>query len=262
VRPALSDILASTARRVALLRDRTPDLRQSAERAPLPRPFARVFSGASVAVIAEVKRRSPSAGEIRPDLDPVAHARAYQAGGAAAISVLTDREYFGGSLADLEGVAQAVTVPTLRKDFILDELQVFEARAAGASAVLLIARALKPRRLAELARSAREVELGTLVEVHDERELEAALEARPTAVGVNSRDLSDFTVNLEAAERLLGRVPPGVPAVAESGIETRADVERMAAAGAVAVLVGTSVARASDPEAAVAALTGVARAAR
>ncbi|MGH7753348.1 MAG: indole-3-glycerol phosphate synthase TrpC [Gemmatimonadales bacterium] len=262
MKPTLSDILASTARRVALLRDRRPDLRQAAERSPVPRSFTGAFAGDSVAVIAEVKRRSPSAGEIRADLDPVTHARAYQAGGAAAISVLTDREYFGGSLADLEAVARAVGLPALRKDFILDELQLFEARAAGASAVLLIARALKPRRLAELARTAREIELGTLVEVHDERELDVALAAKPTAVGVNSRDLTDFTVDLGVAERLLGMVPSGVPAVAESGIETRSDVERMAGAGAAAVLVGTSVAGAPDPKAAVAALAGVARAAR
>ena len=210
-------------------------------------------------MIAELKRRSPSAGAIRETLDPVATARAYVAGGAVAVSVLTDEPHFGGSLADLEAVAGAVAVPVLRKDFILDELQLLEARAAGASAVLLIVRALDDADLAALARAARGLGLGTLVEAHDEQELDRALAVDPSAVGINSRDLDSFAVDLATAERLLARVAPGVPAVAESGIETRADVERLARAGADLVLVGTAVARVPDPEQAVRGLTGVRR---
>src|SRR5438309_2339216 len=152
-----------------------------------------------------------------------------------------------------------VSLPVLRKDFILDELQLSEARAAGASGVLLIVRALSADRLRALARAARDQSLGVLVEIHSEVELEQALAADPTAVGVNSRDLASFAVDLRAADRLLAQVPASLPAIAESGIETRDDVERMARAGADLVLVGTAVARMEDPEAAVRALCGVAR---
>src|SRR5256885_1563151 len=173
---------------------------------------------------------------------------------AVAISVLTEAPHFGGSLEDLMCVAQAVSVPVLRKDFILDELQLLEARAAGASGVLLIARALPPDRLEALARTARDNALGVLVEVHSAAELDQALAADPTAVGVNSRDLATFAVDLRLAERLLARVPAPVPAIAESGIETRADVERMAGAGADLVLVGPAGGRLGEPEAAAQAL--------
>jgi indole-3-glycerol phosphate synthase len=176
-----------------------------------------------------------------------------------AISVLTDELHFGGSLDDLARVSGTVALPVLRKDFILDELQLYEARAAGASAVLLIVRALTPKRLDTLARAARGQGLGVLVEVHSRGELEAALAAEPTAVGVNSRDLATFTLDIELAERLVAEVPAGVPAIAESGIATRAAVERMAAAGADLVLVGTAVARTADPAAAVRELVGVER---
>src|SRR5246127_5153113 len=143
----LEAILQTTPERVAALRARTGELERQAAKAPAPRPFKHATSGPDIGVIAEVKRRSPSAGAIREDLDPVEHARAYAQGGAVAISVLTDEAHFGGSLDDLARVAAAVAVPVLRKDFILDELQLYEARAAGASAVLLIVRALKPERL-------------------------------------------------------------------------------------------------------------------
>jgi indole-3-glycerol phosphate synthase len=215
--------------------------------------------GSALGVIAEVKRRSPSAGAIRTDLDPVRHAQAYVRGGAVAISVLTDELHFGGSLEDLSLVAQAVAVPVLRKDFIVDELQLLEARVAGASAVLLIVRALRPAELRALARAARACGLATLVEAHAVRELDLALDVDPSLVGVNSRDLGTYAVDLGAAEQLVARVPPGVPVVAESGIDCREDVERLARAGADFVLVGTSVARTDDPAAAVRALTGVPR---
>ena len=257
--PTLPTILAATRQRLEALRPAIRDLERRAAKAPTPRAFGPALGGGAVAVIAEVKRRSPSAGAIREALDPVATARAYVAGGAVAVSVLTDEPHFGGSLADLEAVARAVTVPVLRKDFILDELQLLEARAAGASVVLLIVRALDDADLAALAQSARGLGLGTLVEAHDEKELDRALAVDPSAVGINSRDLDTFAVDLGTAERLLARVPPGVAAVAESGIETRADVERLARAGADLVLVGTAVARVPDPEQAVRGLVGIKR---
>jgi len=256
---SLDAILRATRDRVASLRARAAELERAAGAAPVPPPFAAALRGATVGVIAEVKRRSPSAGSIRDDLDPVKHAQAYERGGAVAISVLTDEVHFGGSLEDLARVAAAVSVPVLRKDFILDELQLLEARAAGASAVLLIVRALALGRLEALTRGARDAKLGVLVEVHAADELDRALVVGPDAVGVNSRDLASFHVDLALAERLVARVPADVPAVAESGIEARADVDRLAAAGADVVLVGTSVARTSDPEQAVRALCGVPR---
>ena len=258
-RTTLDTILAVTRTRVAALQKSAADLERRATAAPPARPWLGAFPRDTVGVVAEVKRRSPSQGPIRADLDPVAHAGAYVRGGAVAVSVLTDEVHFGGSLDDLARVAAAVAVPVLRKDFILDELQLLEARTVGASAVLLIVRALEPGRLVALAAAARGLGLATLVEVHTEAELEAALAAQPTAVGVNARDLSSFAVDLRAAERVVGRVPPSVPAVAESGVAGRADVERLAAAGADAVLVGASVARSSDPERAVRELTGVRR---
>jgi len=261
--PTLQSILRSAKERASGLRPRSRELERAAQAAPNPRPFAKLFGpeGESVTVIAEVKRRSPSAGEIRSDLDPVGHALAYARGGARAISVLTDPTHFGGSVDDLTRVALAVSVPVLRKDFIVDELQVLEARAAGASAVLLIARAFAAGdgRLAALSRFASGIGLGTLVEVHAESELDVALAAGPTAIGVNSRDLDTFVTDMDVALRLVPLVPAGIPAVAESGLERRADVERVAAAGADAVLVGTAVARAGDPEQAVRELTGVRR---
>jgi indole-3-glycerol phosphate synthase len=257
--PTLDTILAATRTRVAALHPRRGELERRAAEAPPPRPFAAVLGGPSVGVIAEVKRRSPSAGAIAEHLNPVLHAAAYARGGAVAISVLTDEAHFGGSLEDLERVVREVPCPVLRKDFILDELQLLEARVAGASAVLLIVRAMDARRLRALARVAHDLGLGVLVEAHDDAELDAAVAVGPTAIGVNSRDLATFAVNHGAAEHLVARVPRGIPAVAESGIETRADVERFAAAGADLVLVGTSVARAANPAAAVRALCGVPR---
>src|SRR5437899_6817177 len=182
----LDEILTATRARVAALRPQARELERRASAAPPPRPFHGALQGSTLGVIAEVKRRSPSTGAIREDLDPVEHAQAYAQGGAVAISVLTDERHFGGSLADLARVASAVTVPVLRKDFILDELQLYEARAAGASAILLIARALTPARVRALSLAARSQGLGVVVEVHTEAELGAALAAEPTVVGVNS----------------------------------------------------------------------------
>jgi indole-3-glycerol phosphate synthase len=255
---SLDAILAVTRKRVDALQESAGALERAAQNGPPIRPFP----GApvpTVGVIAEVKRRSPSQGAIREDLDPVAYAQAYVRGGAVAVSVLTDEAHFGGSIDDLTKVAGAVTVPVLRKDFVLNEVQVFEARAAGASAVLLIARVLKPRQLQELATEVRGWDMTPLIEIHAESELDAALGAGPGVLGVNARDLDTFVVDLHAAEALIGQVPGGIPVVAESGVETRAHVERLAAAGADLVLVGTSIARQANPETAVHALTGVRR---
>ena len=258
-RATLEEIMAVTETRVAALQGCAPDLARRAAAAPLPRPFLSVPIGPTVGIVAEIKRRSPSQGAIRPDLDPVAHARAYARGGAVAVSVLTEEAHFGGSLDDLSQVAAAVAVPVLRKDFIIDETQILEARAAGASAVLLIVRVLTPDRLSALAAAAARHGLATLVEVHTPGELEAALAVRPTAVGVNARDLATFTVDHRRAEGIIARVPAPIPVVAESGVESRGDVERLAAAGADFVLVGTSLARRGDAETAVRALMGVER---
>src|SRR5512143_3414401 len=249
----LERILMDTRERVARLQPRRGELEHRAANVSPPRFFGGLAPDGSVGVIAEVKRRSPSAGAIHADLDPVAHARAYAAGGAVAISVLTEPQHFGGSLDDLQGVAAAVPVPVLCKDFILDELQLLAARAAGASAVLLIARILTAIRLRELIAAASRLELGVLVEVHSVDELDAAI------VGVNNRDLDSFEVDLAVGERVLRAVPRHLVAVAESGIESRADVERLAAAGADLVLVGTALVRHADPRTAVHALCGVPR---
>ena len=256
---SIDAILALTRTRVQGLRGRRAELEGLAAGAPIPPAFGPGVVGKTVGIIAEVKRRSPSAGDIRADLDPVRHALAYQAGGAVTISVLTEEAHFGGSLDDLEQVTKAVSIPVLRKDFIVDELQLLEARAAGASLVLLIVRALTDLELKRLAAEAKRLGLATLVEAHDRVELDRALVVSPTAVGINNRDLSTFVTNLKVAEALVPAVPKGILAVAESGIEERGAVERLATAGADLVLVGEAVARAHDPAAAVRGLSGVPR---
>jgi indole-3-glycerol phosphate synthase len=221
---------------------------RAARMSEAPRGFRRALEAAEPpAVIAELKRRSPSRGEIRPDFDPVACARDFAAGGAAALSVLTDSRYFGGRLEYLTQVRAAVSLPLLRKDFVIDPYQVDEARTAGADAVLLIVSALAGGALRELLAHARERGLDALVEVHDERELEAALTAGADLVGVNNRDLRSFVTDLTVTERLAPRVPPGVLLVAESGIAGPADVARLARAGARAFLVGESLMREAEP---------------
>lgn len=212
------------------------------------RGFRRTLAAAAPpAIVAELKRRSPSRGEIRPQFDPVACARDYALGGAAALSVLTDERYFGGRLEYLTAVRAAVALPLLRKDFLIDAYQVDEARVAGADAVLLIASALAAPALAALLGRARTLELDALVEVHDERELDSALAAGADLVGVNNRDLKTFVTDLTVTERLAPRVPASVLLVAESGIAGPADVARLARAGARAFLVGESLMRQPEP---------------
>ena len=256
---SLDQILDSTRRALPSLRERRGLLEREAGSRPRPPSLSRALQRERVAVVAEVKRRSPSAGVIRDDLDPLERAALYARHGASAISVLTDRPHFGGSIEDLRAAASRVEVPLLRKDFILDELQILEARAAGASAVLLIVRALTSERLALLLAAARTHGLEALVEVHTEAEIEQALAAGARVVGVNSRDLDSFRIDTAAAWRLLARVPADRIAVAESGMATADDVARAADAGADAVLVGSALSRAADPGAVLRAMTGVPR---
>jgi indole-3-glycerol phosphate synthase len=215
--------------------------------------------GGAVAVIAEVKRRSPSKGEINAGLSTADTARDYAAGGALALSILTEPNSFGGSLADLAEAAGAVEQPLLRKDFIVDPRQVLEARTHGASAVLLIARALSPDALPLLAATAAEAGLDFLVEIRDESELERALAIDAMLIGVNSRDLETLRIDQATGARLIPLVPPDRVAIAESGIGARGDVVEAARWGADAVLVGSSISAAANREIAVRQLCGVPR---
>lgn len=221
-------------------------VRAEAAQAPPPRDFAAALRVPGVRLIAEVKRASPSKGLLRHDFDAVALACEYEANGAAAISVLTDQHFFQGSLDHLRAVRQNVDLPVLRKDFILDSYQVYEARAAGADATLLIVVALGDGDLKALHRLVHELGMTALVEVHNETELERALEIGPRIVGVNNRDLRTFEVDLETTARLRPLVPAEVVLVAESGVHTREDVARLAAIGADAMLVGEALVRAED----------------
>lgn len=242
---------------VAALRPESRALRDAAESSPQPRPFeASLRREGEVALIAEHKRRSPSAGLIREGLDIVSCAEAYERGGAAALSVLTDTEYFGGTLADLRAVRQVVDLPILRKDFTIDPLQLWESRAAGADAVLLIVRILDDATLADLISLGRELGLGILVEVHTAAELERALRADAPVIGINSRDLDTFHTDLAVALTLGRTLPPDRTFVAESGIRGPEDVDRLGAAGADAILVGESLMRSPNLTEAATALVG------
>ena len=205
-------------------------------------------------VIAECKRRSPSKGVLAPTYDPVAIARHYEAGGAAAISVLTEPTFFDGSLEHLASVRQAVSLPLLRKDFIVDEYQLFEARANGADAVLLIVAALDQMSLARLQQRAWDLGLATLVEVHDEEELTRAIDAGARIIGVNNRNLRTLAVDTEGSYRLAARMPAHVTAVSESGLQTRNDLERLSAAGYRAFLIGERFMTDANPATAIRAL--------
>ena len=256
----LERIVASKGEEIRALRREGPGLRRAAEDAPPPRPVLEPLRRrARVAVIAEVKRRSPGAGEIDSGLDPVALSAEYEEAGAAAVSVLTDRSWFGGSLDDLRAVRGARRVPLLRKDFVVDELQVYEGRAAGADLMLLIVRILDPALLADLRAMVEELGMTALVEVHDEWEVEAALASGAALVGVNNRDLNSFRTDLAVTERLARYLPDDVVLVSESGVRAREDVERVAAAGADAVLVGEALVRSDAPGRLLEALASVPR---
>jgi len=210
--------------------------------------FLSALRAPGLSIIAECKRRSPSAGLLSTETDLPARAAAYARGGAAALSVLTEEDHFGGHPEDLTDLAP-VGLPRLRKDFILDEAMVLESLAMGADAVLLLAVCLPDALLGELLEVARGVGLGALVEVHNERELERALACQPDCVGVNARDLRTFEVDLARVDEFLPQVPPGVLRVAESGLRSLPDLQRVLEAGADAALVGEALMRCSDPAA-------------
>jgi indole-3-glycerol phosphate synthase len=244
----LEPILAARRRSVAeaLRRPGADRLRERARAMPAARDFRAALAGPGLAAIAELKRRSPSAGELKGGADAAATARLYEAAGAAALSILTEPDYFAGDLSDLVAARAAVGVPVLRKDFVVHPWQLAESRAAGADAVLLIVAALG-RATGDLLAEARRLGLQALVEVHDEAELALAIDAGADLVGVNNRNLADLSVDLRVAERLIPLLPRGIVAVAESGVERRDDAARMARAGAAAILVGTALMRAADP---------------
>ena len=235
-------------------------LAEAAAGAPTRGFTAALSNGEGLAVIAEVKRRSPSKGNLAVDLDPVGLAGRYERGGAACLSVLTDAEFFGGSPDDLRTARDSVGIPVLRKDFTVAPADVADARIMGADAVLLIAAALSPTELADLLGLSRRLAIDALVEVHDEAEAEVALAAGASLVGVNQRDLVTFEVDTARAERVVKALPESVVRVAESGIRNATDAGRLADAGFDAVLVGESLVTSPDPSAAVAALKGTGRA--
>lgn len=243
----LEPILARKRGEVAALRARGKELAAAAADAPPVRPWAAALrAGERVALIAELKRRAPSAGSLRPDLDPVELARTYGDSGAAALSVLTDVD-FAGELQDLERARGAVLIPALRKDFVLDPVQIWESRAAGADAVLLIARALSDGELERLLDVAAEAGLSTLVEVHDEEELEGALAVGAEVIGINNRDLRTFATSIDVTRRLAPSVPADRVLVAESGIESERDVAELGRCGVDAVLVGRALVTSANP---------------
>ena len=226
-----------------------------ARQMPPTRGFAAALRAqSSLAVIAEIKRRSPSKGDLFADLDPVALAQAYESGGASCLSVLTDSPHFGGSVSDLQRARDAVSVPVVRKDFTVSERDVLDTRIMGADCVLLIAAALDKTELVTFHELATSVGLDVLVEIHDEAELEIALSANASIIGVNQRDLVTFQVDHERAIRMAALIPANVVRIAESGVRDRSDAQNLRDAGYDAVLVGESLVTAADPAAAIAEL--------
>ena len=255
----LAAIVASTQRDLEVRRAGVPLAALSARAAASRTPRGAIFTTrlrqrGTVNVIAECKRRSPSRGVLATAYDPVVQAQAYVRGGAAAISVLTEPSFFDGALTDLAAVRAAVDVPLLRKDFVVDEYQLLEARVAGADAVLLIVSALAPADLARLHAAAQALGLAVLVEVHDEEELDVAIDAGAAIIGVNNRNLHTLAVDTSVSVRLAHRMPGGVVAVSESGLSSATDVARLHAAGFHAFLVGELLMTSADPEAVLRAL--------
>jgi indole-3-glycerol phosphate synthase len=259
---ALEPIIASTRQELARRRDRVPEAeleREAARRAGELRPFAQALVKPGLSVIAEHKRRSPSAGVIRAELPLEDVVGAYERGGAAALSILTEGPSFGGSLDDLRAARAASALPILRKDFIVDAYQLHEALAAGADAILLIVAALQPAELERLHEIALSLGLAALVEVHDESELERAAALGAQLIGINNRDLTTLNVDIRRTFDLLPGVPDGATVVAESGLRTASDLAELEGAGVDAVLIGEALMRSADIEAACRALTGQAR---
>jgi indole-3-glycerol phosphate synthase len=231
------------------------DLEREAGSQPEGRPFAEALARPGTSLIAEHKRRSPSAGTIREGLSCADVVSAYERGGAAALSVLTEEAHFGGSLADLREARAASELPVLRKDFTIDPYQLYEAKAAGADAVLLVVGAMSQDELAALYREAHALDLDAIVEIHDEEELDAALVVDADVLGINNRNLEDFSVDIQRTFDLLHDVPAGKVVVSESGIQTRDQIDELEQVGVDAVLIGETLMRAPDPEEAVRQLT-------
>jgi indole-3-glycerol phosphate synthase len=231
------------------------ELEREAGSQPEGRPFAEALARPGTSLIAEHKRRSPSAGTIREGLSCADVVSAYERGGAAALSVLTEEAHFGGSLADLREARAASELPVLRKDFTIDTYQLYEAKAAGADAVLLVVGAMSQDELAALYREAHALDLDAIVEIHDEEELDAALEVDADVLGINNRNLEDFSVDIQRTFDLLHDVPAGKVVVSESGIQTRDQIDELEQVGVDAVLIGETLMRAPDPEEAVRQLT-------
>ncbi len=257
----LGRIVGEAFERASALEPRRGVLVRAAREVPVgPSMHDALLAGSHVSVLAEVKRRSPSRGTIAEGLNAVDQARAYVQGGAAGVSVLTEPRHFGGSTEDLVAVRQVLHLAALKKDFHVAPIQLVEARALGASAALLIARALGPDELPRMMDAGRELGLELLVEVRDEGELDRALVAGATMIGVNNRDLETLVIHLDTCDRIIPLIPRDVLAIAESGVRSREDVERYARCGAHAVLVGSVLSASPDPVAATRALTGVPRA--
>jgi indole-3-glycerol phosphate synthase len=255
----LADLTAAARDQVARRREQVSleELERAISARVEGRPFNEALAAPGMSLIAEYKRRSPTAGDLPRGADSVEQiVRAYERGGAAALSILTDGEHFGGSLADLRAARATTDLPILRKDFILDRYQLYEAAAAQADAVLLIVAALEPDDLAQLHAEADALDLDCLVEVHDAEELEAALEVDTEVIGINNRDLNDFSVDLERTFELLADVPAGKTVVSESGIRSREQVSELERVGVDAVLIGETLMRAQDPEQACRELAG------
>ncbi len=255
----LGELTDEATARAATLSPSLEDLRVRARDAEIPPSFAQALRKRDVAIIAEVKRSSPSKGVINSTLDVEQQVKAYEKGGASAISILTEPRRFGGSNEDLVRACSATRLPVLKKDFHVDVAQIFEAKTLGASAALVIVRAIEPRRLLELLDAGCAVGVEILVEVRDEAELELALIYRASLIGINNRNLETLEIDPGTAARLLPFIPGDVIAVAESGIKSAADVTRLAEAGADAVLVGSELSGAADPAKAVSSLTGIER---
>jgi indole-3-glycerol phosphate synthase len=255
----LGELTNEATARAATLAPRAAELERLARNAGSVPSFRGALQAQQVGVIAEVKRSSPSKGAINPGLDLVGQVKAYEEGGAAAISVLTEPARFAGSNDDLILARKSVVLPLLKKDFHVEVSQLLEARVLGASAALVIARAVSPARLRDLMSAGADVGLEILVEVRDERELDLALSLNASLIGVNNRNLETLEIDAGTSLRILPLIPRGVVAIAESGVKSAADVKRVAAEGADAVLVGSELSGSSDPESAVRSLTGIAR---
>lgn len=256
----LDKIIQNKTKEVHKRKSETPisELANRIQDVPMLRPFSDSLQrDDNVAVIAEIKRSSPSAGLLRADFDPITIARCYERNGASAISVLTDQKFFGGNIQHLHLVREYVDLPILRKDFILDPYQVIEARAYGADAILLILSLLSESQCAELVTAAREYGLETLVEVHTTEELKRALELPFSLIGVNNRNLNSFSVDLSTTEKLITAVPSEAVIVSESGIRNRQDIERLSKLGIDAVLVGETLMREQDVGGTLSDLVGV-----